>query len=359
VSGHRLPRLAVWLHERSLGREDREAVIGDLLEGFASRAMRDPRLARQWVWLQTLRSLAPNLHRRWFVQRPAAIEPLPQGGRIVNGFTTDLRFALRLFRRQPLTSIVAFVSLTAALTLNVLLATLADAALLRQLPLRSPGELVLVLLQRETHINHNFSYLEYGDLRDRARGLESLVAYSGVAATVDGPAGATPVNGEVVSGNFFGALGIRIRTGRSAMPTTGRTRRVPSSSPIGWRASASAATTRWAACCACMARATPSSASPTAGSPGCRLVSVPRSGSRWPMRPRSPEATVCAGRRRGSPWSAACVMGSIEPRRVTSSMPSFGAFAPKPSSRWSRLSSPPAAGVTRTLPRSCRRPSGC
>ncbi len=215
MSGHRPPRLAVWLHERSLGREDREAVIGDLLEGFASRAIRDPRLARQWVWLQTLRSLAPNLHRRWFVQRPAASEPLPQGGRIVNGLSTDLRFALRLFRRQPLTSIVAFVSLTAALTLNVLLATLADAALLRQLPLRSPGELVLVLLQRETHINHNFSYLEYGDLRDRARGLESLVAYSGVGATVDGPAGATPVNGEVVSGNFFGALGIRIRTGRA------------------------------------------------------------------------------------------------------------------------------------------------
>ena len=60
---------------------------------------------------------------------------------MLNGLGTDLRFAIRLLKRQPLMSVVALVSLTAGLGLNILLLTLADAALMRPLPLaiRSPG----------------------------------------------------------------------------------------------------------------------------------------------------------------------------------------------------------------------------
>ena len=39
----RLPRIALWLHEHSLAPDDREAVIGDLVEEFAARAAHDPR----------------------------------------------------------------------------------------------------------------------------------------------------------------------------------------------------------------------------------------------------------------------------------------------------------------------------
>ena len=210
------PRFAIWLHERSLPRDDREAVIGDLLEGYARRATRDPAGARRWIWSQTVRSLPLNVYRQWRsrIDRPEIATS--RGGRIVNGIASDIRFAVRLLKRQPTTSMVALASLTAALGLNVLLVTLADAALVRPLPLRSPRDLVLVLLQRETNLMHNFSYPDYVDLRDRAHSVEALTAYAGISGTVQSGAGpAQPSDGEAVSGNFFAALGVPMRAGRA------------------------------------------------------------------------------------------------------------------------------------------------
>ncbi len=211
----RAPRIALWLHEHSLAADDREAVIGDLVEEFAARSAHDPRAARLWIWTQTCRSLATNLRRRLVLSRSMAVPEPPQGARMLDGLSTDLRFALRLLRRQPLTSFVALLSLTAGLGLNILLVTLADAALVRALPLRDPGRLVLLLLQRETGLMHNFSYPDYRDLSDRAQTLDGLVAYGGVSATIAGSGGAAAIEGEVVSGNFFATLGVPLRTGRA------------------------------------------------------------------------------------------------------------------------------------------------
>jgi putative ABC transport system permease protein len=210
------PRLALWLHERSLPADEREAVVGDLLEGFEARAAHDPRAARRWVWSQTWRSIAHNVYRRTLVDRGIPEPDAPHGGRIVNGIATDIRFAIRLLKRQPTSSFVAVASLTAALGLNVLLVTLADAVLFRPLPLRSPDDLVLVLLQRDNGLNHNFSYPDYADMRDRVKGLEALTAYSMASAAIEGGAGpAQTVDGEAVSGNFFSAVGVPLRSGRA------------------------------------------------------------------------------------------------------------------------------------------------
>ncbi len=211
----RVPRVALWLHEHSLAPDEREAVIGDLVEEFAVRAAHDPRAARSWLWTQTCRSLAPNLRRRLRHPRPAIVADTPHGARMLNGLATDLRFAIRLLKRQPLMSLVALVSLTAGLGLNILLLTLADAALMRPLPLRDPGRLVVLLLQRESGLMHNFSYPDYRDLRDKTREVDGLVAYSAVEATMAGSQGATSLEGEVVSGNFFAALGVPLRAGRA------------------------------------------------------------------------------------------------------------------------------------------------
>ena len=128
----RPPRVALWLHAQSLASEEREAVVGDLVEEFSSRAADDPRAARVWVWAQTGRSLVPNLRRRLLNRRSRAVPEPPRGARMLNGLGTDLRFALRLLKRQPLMSLVAFLSLTAGLALNILLVTIADAALARR-----------------------------------------------------------------------------------------------------------------------------------------------------------------------------------------------------------------------------------
>jgi hypothetical protein len=223
VELNRAARLALWLHERSLSAAERDPIVGDLLEELESRAFQDRRLATRWLWEQTLRSLVPNVRRRLRTDRTMPASEPAQGARMLNGLTTDLRFALRLLRRQPLTAAVAFTSLAAGLGLNVLLLTLADAVLLRPLPLREPNRLVVLLLQRETGLMHNFSYPEYQDLRDGTRSLESLVAYGSAEATIAAADGSTSIDGAVVSGNFFEALGVPMRTGRGLTTQDDRT----------------------------------------------------------------------------------------------------------------------------------------
>ena len=62
---------------------------------------------------------------------------------------------------------------------------------------------------------HNFSYPDYADLRAHSRTVDGLIAYSPVQATWAGTSESVPLEGEVVSGNFFEVLGIRLRTGRA------------------------------------------------------------------------------------------------------------------------------------------------
>ena len=126
---NRPPRIALWLHEHSLPPDDREAVIGDLVEEFHALAADSPRAARLWVWTETCRSLSTNLRRRLTHRRSMTVPESPHGARMLNGLSTDLRFALRLLKRQPLMSFVAILSLTAGLGLNILLVALADVAL--------------------------------------------------------------------------------------------------------------------------------------------------------------------------------------------------------------------------------------
>jgi predicted permease len=229
------PRLALWLHERTLAAEEREPIVGDLLEEYSARSAFDPGAARRWVWAQTCRSIVPNLRRRMVTRRPAGAPA--EGAHMMPGLGTDLRFSLRLMRRQPLPTLVALVSLGVGLGLNVLLLALADAALLRPLALRDPARLVLLLLQRESSVQHNFSYPDYTALRDKARTLDDLVAYSPVDGTARGRDGAVSVQGEAVSGNFFAALGVPMRAGRGLGDVDDRSSAAPAAviSEAVWR----------------------------------------------------------------------------------------------------------------------------
>ena len=136
----------------------------------------------------------------------------------MNGLATDIRFALRLMRRQPLLSLVAFTSLLIGIALNALLFTITNAVLFRPLALRNPGTLSVLLLQRPTNLMHNFSYPDYLTLRDNSKQIEGLAAYSVAEATTQGTEIAEVLDGELASGNMFSVLGVPIRQGRGLTP---------------------------------------------------------------------------------------------------------------------------------------------
>lgn len=208
----RLPRFALWLAHRTAPARDREAIVGDFLEDFYRIAAVDPAAARRWCRRQALRSLVPGLRRQW---RPAP--PSLSKGRVsMRGFFQDLRFGLRLFRHQPLMAAAGVLSLAIGLGLNILLFTLANAILLRPLPLAGADRLVLLQKQRPTQRAHDFSYPAYLEMQRESAGVfDTITAYANSRAALRTPSGVTAwVEGEYVSGNFFTDLGVPMAMGR-------------------------------------------------------------------------------------------------------------------------------------------------
>jgi predicted permease len=128
----------------------------------------------------------------------------------------DVRFALRMLRKTPGFTAVIVLSLALGTGANTAIFTLVDAALLRMLPVRSPEQLVnLTLVDPVTGATPAFSYPAYKELRDQNKVFAETFTFGGlgnVAVGVDGHADIA--NGQMVSGNYFSALGVNPVLGR-------------------------------------------------------------------------------------------------------------------------------------------------
>ena len=205
------PRLALWIIEHATPPRDRDAVVGDVIEDFHRLAEHDAAAARRWLRRQARRSLVPGLRRQW----SAASLP-PSTGRIpMRGFLRDLRFGVRLLRHQPLMAAAGMVSLAVGLGLNLLLFAVANAILLRPLPLRDADRLVMLQQQRATGLALDFSYPAYLHLRGASGGaLDMLAAYCSSSATAQVNGRSVSIQGELVTGNLFPGLGVSMTLGR-------------------------------------------------------------------------------------------------------------------------------------------------
>jgi putative ABC transport system permease protein len=204
-------RVLAW----TLPHADREAVLGDIIEEYRLRAGDPDGRARRWIWRQALTSIAPNVRRQTSTARPASTDS--RGG-AMHGVVSDLRFSLRLLRQQRLMALVAGLSLVTGLGLNVLLFTVANAVLYQPLPVRDPSSLVLLGRQRPTNIAQNFPYRAYETLAARTDVFAATAAYAGRAAGVRFADGTVSTNGEIVTGDFFGAVGVPVTEGRGLTP---------------------------------------------------------------------------------------------------------------------------------------------
>jgi putative ABC transport system permease protein len=130
----------------------------------------------------------------------------------------DLRLAVRGLRRSALFSTVAILSLALGIGANTAIFTLIDQILLRQLPVKSPEQLVM-LYQRGTHNGSNMggrmhSYPIYQDIQQRGEPLAEVICRRLVPASVSIDNRTERVQAEMVSGNFFSMLGVTPAIGR-------------------------------------------------------------------------------------------------------------------------------------------------
>ncbi len=136
----------------------------------------------------------------------------------MQGFLSDLRFAVRAIRRGPLFAIIAILSLTLGIGANTAIFTLMDQLMLRMLPIKDPDQLVM-LFQNGPHNGSNMgsrmhSYPLYQDFQQKAEPFSEVLCRRLVATSVSIEGQTERVDAEMVSGNYFSMLGVKAAAGR-------------------------------------------------------------------------------------------------------------------------------------------------
>jgi predicted permease len=132
---------------------------------------------------------------------------------------TDLRYALRWFRRSPGFAAVAVLSLGLGIGVNTAMFSLVDAFLLRPLPVQDPATLADIFTSSSDGDEYaTTSYPDFLDLKAQNTVFSDMLAYSPMFAPLSLGDRARLVMGQIVTSNHFDMLGIRPLLGRLLQP---------------------------------------------------------------------------------------------------------------------------------------------
>ena len=137
----------------------------------------------------------------------------------MHGFWQDLRYGVRQLLQQRVFTIVAVLTLGLGIGANTTVFSVANALLLRPLPVSDPDRLLSVFTSHVGGAPYDIvSFPDYRDLRERSSAFSGLAAHCSFPVSLRHPSGAKIVMGQTVSWNFFDVLGVRPVLGRTFRP---------------------------------------------------------------------------------------------------------------------------------------------
>jgi predicted permease len=175
-----------------------ESYAGDLMRGGMAReeALRRARIELGGIAVQ---------HERWRVSI---------GLRLWDDLCSDLRYALRQFRRAPAFKITVLSVLALGIGANAAMFSVIDATLLRWLPYHRPGQLVSL---GATDAGGKPSWLFLADIEEwqrQTRTSAGIAYYADASAFVETPGGGRTLPTLQISPNLFAVLGVQPAMGR-------------------------------------------------------------------------------------------------------------------------------------------------
>jgi predicted permease len=146
----------------------------------------------------------------------------------------DVNYGVRAMWHSPGITLVALLSLALGIGANTAIFSLMDVVMLRSLPVKDPGQLVLIGDGRDCCISDYFpnrtlySYPFYREMQKKNDVFSNFAALfsamSRVHGTVEGRTETEPINVQLVSGTYFSTLGVQAIAGRVLSDEDDRTR---------------------------------------------------------------------------------------------------------------------------------------
>ena len=131
----------------------------------------------------------------------------------------DLRFAARIFRRSPIVTAAAIVTIALGVGANAAIFSAVNAVVLRPLPFPNPDRLYALSEENAARgwYHQMVSTANYLDWRDGVSAFENLAAYdyASTSETLSGLGESRRVRVVFVTGNLFSTLGARAAIGRT------------------------------------------------------------------------------------------------------------------------------------------------
>jgi predicted permease len=152
-----------------------------------------------------------------------------RGTRWLEDFFSDCRYGIRVLRRSPAFTCAAVASLALGIGANTAIFSLVDLVVLRRMPVREPDRLVEFQKFHPTYGRGNISYPQFEQFQQELRSFDAVLAYSQARREIKIGGRPEDVNVELVSGSYYGVLGVPAIAGRTFGTETDR---VAGGSPV-------------------------------------------------------------------------------------------------------------------------------
>ena len=154
-------------------------------------------------------------------------------GHWLSGLGKDLRFGLRMLRKNPGFTAAAVATLALGIGANAAIFSLLYSAVLKPLPYPNADRLMSLQSKLDIPgrgpITFGWSYTKFEDLRRLSTAFESLAGFTPWSFNITGAGDPERIDGEIVTGNYFDTLGMKALLGRTFIPEEDRT---PSTHPV-------------------------------------------------------------------------------------------------------------------------------